>query len=870
MFDGVLLIAKGLAAGAKLLDDWDGLHACWPKRDMLPNADPGELNPKDVWPNEDGWFAAAATDPNNPLDAGVVEGEPKIDDVVLVAVGVPKIDEVVVDAEPNIELDDAGTVWLPNIDELVVAGEPKTVVAWAGDPKLVVFVVVADPNKEDTVVVEGVPNIEEVVVFNEFPKIDADVVVAGVPKIEDDGVTLVDVPKMVDAVVFVGVPKIEEVVVAFVVVPKIEEVLVELGVLNIEGALELGGGLKIEDALFVFVGVLKIEGVLVAFVLELNMDVWLVVETLFPKMPEALVELIGVPIIEVLVDGISKIGAPLVLTGVVGGFSLSGVTGSDIIGVGLSESWDVTSVTQVVEVVVGTVLETVVVLTIPNVEETVGVLTGSLTTVVSVFDGNEKLNDAVTAVGSAEVKTDLVSGVVVFDALSLVAVKLNVDSDAVSDFELKLKLDNVASFAEIVSCLFFDKSPTPNPENTLGVSKGLDVSKLKLANGVSFGLSILFLIESAKLNVRLGFDAVVSVLTVDILAKLNGVFSFDSDVPEITSKVDFAEMILRLLLKFKGAVVDGFKLKSTGSLLAAIVDGILFPNNEVVLVELNITGSLVKLLVPNLFVKSFSVVGLGVEVLFTGFQIGVFAGKDLGSDENVVVSEETIIGVDTIPFFCCAVGLNKGCLNSSFVSATFCSLVLFFVFSSNGTCGNERFSFVITGVKWIEFSCTFCFDIGFKGVLHTGLPRSIFAYLDLVILVRLVLKSFNHSWSWWTLESESALWFADSTEYFLATLYELIADTPSLSKVIFNKSSESFDKPTSLRNIKYKIKLKKTWSKKLTNRDSFSLEEEFCTISGANDNFLNVLYFTSSTRLQRQLIFSFNLFTIFVFTTNDL
>lgn len=92
----------------------------------------------------------------------------------------------------------------------------------------------------------------------------------------------------------------------------------------------------------------------------------------------------------------------------------------------------------------------------------------------------------------------------------------------------------------------------------------------------------------------------------------------------------------------------------------------------------------------------------------------------------------------------------------------------------------------------------FCFDVGFKGVLHTGLLRSIFAHFDLDILVRLVLKSFSHSWSLLTLELESALWFADSTEYFLATLYELIADIPSLSNVIFNSCSESFDKPTSL------------------------------------------------------------------------
>lgn len=64
--------------------------------------------------------------------------------------------------------------------------------------------------------------------------------------------------------------------------------------------------------------------------------------------------------------------------------------------------------------------------------------------------------------------------------------------------------------------------------------------------------------------------------------------------------------------------------------------------------------------------------------------------------------------------------------------------------------------------------------------------------------MRLVLKSFNHSWSLLTFESESARWFADNTEYFFAILYELIADTPSLSNVIFNSCSESFDKPISL------------------------------------------------------------------------
>lgn len=57
--------------------------------------------------------------------------------------------------------------------------------------------------------------------------------------------------------------------------------------------------------------------------------------------------------------------------------------------------------------------------------------------------------------------------------------------------------------------------------------------------------------------------------------------------------------------------------------------------------------------------------------------------------------------------------------------------------------------------------------------------------------------------------------------------------------------------------------------KNCTNRDSFNLQL-FCTTTGASDNFLNDLYFTSSTILHKQLIFSFNLCTIFVFTTNDL
>lgn len=47
VLEGVLLTAKGLAAGAKLFAGWDGLHAGWPKSDILPNADPGELNPNE-------------------------------------------------------------------------------------------------------------------------------------------------------------------------------------------------------------------------------------------------------------------------------------------------------------------------------------------------------------------------------------------------------------------------------------------------------------------------------------------------------------------------------------------------------------------------------------------------------------------------------------------------------------------------------------------------------------------------------------------------------------------------------------------------------------------------------------------------------
>lgn len=160
-------------------------------------------------------------------------------------------------------------------------------------------------------------------------------------------------------------------------------------------------------------------------------------------------------------------------------------------------------------------------------------------------------------------------------------------------------------------------------------------------------------------------------------------------------------------------------------------------------------------------------------------------------------------------FVCSIVGINNGVLNCvksdldivcKFISAAFCSLSLQFWFNNKDVCDivDETFSFVTMGVKFTLFSFNFCFNIVFEGVLHKGLLRSIFAYSNLVVFVRLVLKSFNHSWSLLTWEIERALWFADSTEYFLATLYELIADTPSLSNVIFNNCSESFDKPISL------------------------------------------------------------------------
>lgn len=94
------------------------------------------------------------------------------------------------------------------------------------------------------------------------------------------------------------------------------------------------------------------------------------------------------------------------------------------------------------------------------------------------------------------------------------------------------------------------------------------------------------------------------------------------------------------------------------------------------------------------------------------------------------------------------------------------------MFNNVEGCGivDTKLSFVTKGTKSMFFSCTLGFDADFNGVLHIGLLRSIFANWALVIFVRLVLKSFNHSWSLLTLESDSALWFADNTEYFLATL----------------------------------------------------------------------------------------------------
>lgn len=637
--EGVLLTANGLLGGVKLLAGWDGLHACCPKRDMLPNAEPGELKPNG-WPNDDGWLAAAATDPNSPLEAGAVEGEPKIDDV-LVAVGAPKMDDLVVDAAPNIELDDAGTVGLPNIDELVVTEDPKTVL-WAGDPKPpVVLVVVADPNIEETVVVVGVPNIDEVV-FIGLPNIDDVVVVLGAPKIEET------------VVVFVGVPNIDDEVVVLVDEPNIEGALVVLVFPKIDvEVVELIRALNNEGALVVFVEVLKIEEALVVFVGLLKIDAWLTEEVEFPKILVVLVVLLGVPKIEVLIEDGSTLGALSEVTGMIGTLSFSGVTGSDIIGVGLSESRGVVSITLLLVVVTGTVLKTGFVFTVSKDEDTVDEPTGSLATVAIVLGGSEKLNDADTDVDGVEVKMDLASVAGVFDASSLGAVKLNDENDEASGFEEKLKVATVA-----FSSLSFDLSSTLNPDNVLEVSKGLDklfgVSKLKLDNGVSFVFSILFLMESAKLKLvaMLALETIVSVLTVDPLEKLNGNLSFDS--------VEFVETVLREL-KFKGTVADDLKLKSTGSFSGTSVEVLILPKNGVVLLsELGV--SFIKALYSNLFERLLSKMGLGVEEFSIGFHEGaimVLAGKGLDPNENAVEPGTTVIGV-TIG---CAVGINKGFLN---------------------------------------------------------------------------------------------------------------------------------------------------------------------------------------------------------------
>lgn len=628
-----MLTAKGLEACVKLLVGCEGLHVC-PKMLMLPNADPGELNPKD-WPNDEGWLAAAATDPNNPLDAVVVEGEPKIDDValvttgapkiddvVLVTAGAPKMDDVVVDAEPNIELDEVETVGLPNIDELVVAIEPKIVlVVWLDPKPPVVFVVVADPNIEDTVVEDGVPNID--VVFVEFPKIDDEVVVILVPNTEEVVVVPVGVPNIDDEVV----PKIEEVLVVFVVVTKIDVVLV------------------------VFVGVLNIEEALVLVVLVI--DVWPIVLLIFSKMLVVLVKLIEVVNFGVLVDGVSQSNVLLAVSGTVGIFSFSGVTGSDIIGVGISETLGVFSITLIVVVVVShTGLISDVVLTIPKVEETTGELTGSLTIVESVFDAIEKLNDAVTVVGNTEVKMDLDSDVV-FAISFLDALKLNVENDT-SGLELKLKEANVGSFGTVSWLLFLDLSSVMRPENILWVSKGLGkvfgASKLKVVLDTSCKLPILFIVGSVKFNMS---EVLIFCTNVSegALVKEN-FFSFES-TPEIISNVDFVETKLLVLLTFKGAVVE-FKLKSTGSLQGSLI--LLVPNIETGAVELIVIGSLMRSLNSNGFV----VASLGVEVLSKGFHtvaMPVFVDKGLDTDGYVLVMEATVIGV------VCVVGINIGFLN---------------------------------------------------------------------------------------------------------------------------------------------------------------------------------------------------------------
>jgi len=364
-----------------------------------------------------------------------------------------------------------------------------------------------------------------------------------------------------------------------------------------------------------------------------------------------LVDLIGALKMETLVDGISKICALLAVTGNLGDSSFSGVTGSDIIGVGLSETWGVVSVT-VFSTVADAVEKSRAVLTIPKLDDTVAESTGSLTTIEFVLGGSEKLNDAVTVVVGIEIK-DLVSDSVDFEILSLGAVKLNDEIDAVSDFELNLKA--VASFSEAVSWLFFDLFSALNPEKILEVTGSFGASKLNVDFGILFRLSILFLIESAKLkvDVPLNFCTDFSDFAVDALEKLNdGIFSFASFVPEITSNVDLVE-----LLKFKGVAVNVFKLKSTGSLLETVVEVTLFANNGPVLAVLKTIGSLVKPLKSNLFEKLFGATGLGVDELSIGFQT-VFVSKGLDPNVNPGVLGTTVIGVPA--FICCVVGINKG------------------------------------------------------------------------------------------------------------------------------------------------------------------------------------------------------------------
>lgn len=87
----------------------------------------------------------------------------------------------------------------------------------------------------------------------------------------------------------------------------------------------------------------------------------------------------------------------------------------------------------------------------------------------------------------------------------------------------------------------------------------------------------------------------------------------------------------------------------------------------------------------NLFEKSLSDAGLGVEALSTEFQIGVttvLVDKARDPDRNSVVMGEIVIGADIVVFDFCVVEMNKGlfnCIkletvvNGSLVSAAFSS-----------------------------------------------------------------------------------------------------------------------------------------------------------------------------------------------------